>query len=102
METAKWQEPIMQFNREATAAGYPSLFGGQAHAPFDILADTLRGTKGIAMDMYRQPEKVLAAMEKLTPMNIACAAERANRSGAPIAFFALHKGDNTFMSDKQY
>ena len=67
IETAKWMEPIMQFSHEATAAGYPTIFGGQAHAPFDILADTLRGTKGIIMDMYRQPEKLLAAIEKVTP-----------------------------------
>ena len=45
IETAKWMGPLMQFNFEATAAGYPSFFGGQSHAPFDILADTLRGTK---------------------------------------------------------
>jgi len=101
-EMEKWMGPIMEFNREATAAGYPTLFGGQSHAPFDILADTLRGTKGIIMDMYRQPQKVHEAMEKLTPMNIACGLEGANMSGRPAVFFALHKGDDTFMSQKQY
>jgi hypothetical protein len=102
IETAKWMEPIMEFSREGAAAGYPTIFGGQAHAPFDILADTLRGTKGIILDMYRQPEKLLAAIEKVTPMNIACGLEGANMSGRPIVFFALHKGDDTFMSNKQY
>ncbi len=101
-ETEKWMEPIMEFNREAAAAGYPTLFGGQSHAPFDILADTLRGTKGIIMDMYRQPQKLHQAMEKLVAMNIACGLEGANMSGRPIVFFALHKGDDTFMSAKQY
>jgi uroporphyrinogen-III decarboxylase len=102
METAKWMGPLIQFNNEATAAGYPSFFGGQSHAPFDILADTLRGTKGILLDLYRQPEKVLAAMEKLTPINVACGLEGADMSGRPIVFFALHKGDDTFMSNQQY
>ncbi len=102
IETAKWMEPIVQFSHEATAAGYPTIFGGQAHAPFDILADTLRGTKGIIMDMYRQPDKLLAAIEKVTPMNIACGLDGANMSGKPVVFFALHKGDDTFMSNKQY
>lgn len=101
-ETARWMAPIMQFHREATAAGYPTLFGGQAHAPFDILADTLRGTKGIIMDMYRQPDKLLAAMEKVTKMNVDCGMEGVNLSGNPIVFFALHKGDDTFMSNQQY
>ena len=101
-EVAKWQEPLAAFDREALAAGYPMFAGGQSHAPFDILADTLRGTKGIVMDMYRQPEKLLEAMEMLTPINIDCGLQMANASGRPIVFFALHKGDDTFMSDKQY
>jgi uroporphyrinogen-III decarboxylase len=101
-ETARWMGPIMQFHHEATAAGYPTLFGGQAHAPFDILADTLRGTKGIILDMYRQPDKLFAAMEKVTQMNIDCGMEGVNMTGNPIVFFALHKGDDSFMSNKQY
>ena len=101
-EMAKWMRPIMEFNREARAAGYPSFHGGQSHAPFDILADTLRGTRGIVKDMYRQPDKVHQATEKLIRMNIDCGLSMANASGIPIVFFALHKGDDTFMSDSQY
>jgi uroporphyrinogen-III decarboxylase len=101
-ETEKWMGPLIQFNMEAMSSGYPSLFGGQSHAPFDIIADTLRGTRGIFMDMYRKPEKVLAAMEKVTQMNISVGLDGANMSGVPIVFFALHKGDDTFMSSKQY
>jgi hypothetical protein len=101
-EMARWQEPIIAFEREALTAGFPSTFGGQAHAPFDILADTLRGTRGIVMDMYRQPGKILEAMEMLTPINIKIGAEMADASGKPMVFFALHKGDDTFMSEKQF
>ena len=35
-------------------------------------------------------------------MNIAVGLEGVNMSGRPIVFFALHKGDDTFMSVKQY
>jgi hypothetical protein len=101
-ETARWMGPLVQFDREAPAAGYPSLFGGQSHAPFDILADTLRGTRGIFLDIYRQPEKILAAMDKIIQMNIDCGLDGINMSGKPIVFFALHKGDDTFMSTRQY
>ena len=101
-ESARWMAPLMRFNHDALAAGYPSLFGAQSHAPFDILADTMRGTKGVILDMYRQPEKLMAAIEKVTPMNINCGVAGANMSGNPIVFFALHKGDETFMSNKQY
>jgi hypothetical protein len=101
-ECARWMGPALEFHREAMAAGYPTIFGGQAHAPFDILADTLRGTKGIIMDMYRQPDKLLAAMERVTRMNIDCGVAGANMTGNPVVFFALHKGDDTFMSNGQY
>jgi hypothetical protein len=101
-ETASWMGPMMQFHHEAITAGYPTVFGGQAHAPFDILADTLRGTKGIILDMFRRPEKLLAAIDKVTQMNIDCGMDGVNMSGNPIVFFALHKGDDSFMSSKQY
>jgi len=98
----EWNRPFMAFMREGLEAGYPSMMGGQAHAPFDILADTLRGTRGIVMDMYRQPEKVLEAIEVLTPMNIDIGIRQANMSRNPVVFFALHKGDDVFMSDAQF
>jgi hypothetical protein len=99
---AEWQKPIMEFHQMALAAGYPSLMGVLSHAPFDILADTLRGTKGIVMDMYRQPDKLLETMEMLTSMNIDVGVDMANASGLPIVSFALHKGDDMFMSDQQF
>ncbi len=101
-ESERWQRPLAEFDREAFAAGYPMFAGGQSHAPFDILADTLRGTQGIIMDMYRQPDKLLKAIEILTPINIDIGKQMADVSGRPVVFFALHKGDDTFMSDKQY
>jgi uroporphyrinogen-III decarboxylase len=102
LETERWQKSVMQFVREAMAAGYPTLIGGQAHAPFDILADTLRGTKGIATDMHRRPDKLLAAMDKRIAMNVACGLAGADATGRPVVFFALHKGDDSFMSPQQF
>ena len=98
----EWNKPFLEFQREGLEAGYPSMMGGQAHAPFDILADTLRGTRGIVRDMYRQPEKIMEAIEMLTPMNIDIGVEMSNASRNPFVFFALHKGDDTFMSDAQF
>ncbi len=101
-ETEKWRVPLAEFDREALAAGYPNFMGGQSHAPFDILADTLRGTRGIITDMYRRPETLLEAMEILVQVNVDCGLRMADASGRPVVFFALHKGDDTFMSGKQY
>jgi uroporphyrinogen-III decarboxylase len=102
IEEENWNKPFIEFAREGLEAGYPSMIGGQSHAPFDILADTLRGTRGIVRDMYRQPEKILKAIEILTPMNIDIGVRMANMSRNPVVFFALHKGDDVFMSDAQF
>jgi uroporphyrinogen-III decarboxylase len=52
--------------------------------------------------MYRQPDKLKQAMEKLVPLNIEIAVGAADRTGSPIAMFPLHKGDDTTMPTEQY
>ena len=54
----------------AATYGRPGLFGGACKAPYDILGDTLRGTRGIMLDKFRRPDKVKAAMERLVPLAI--------------------------------
>ncbi|HLA82903.1 MAG TPA: uroporphyrinogen decarboxylase family protein [Thermoleophilia bacterium] len=82
--------------------GIPSSFGGLAKAPYDILADTLRGTKGIMIDRFRQPEKILEASERLVPIVIEWCVRQATRPGAPLIIFVLHKGADGFMSDADF
>ena len=101
-EIAKWQEAVTDCDREAMAAGLPSLRGSIVKAPFDTIGDTLRGTQGIIMDMYRQPDKLIEAMEKITPLTIEAAVSAVNASGGRSVFIPLHKGDDAFMSGKQY
>jgi len=101
-ELGKWWEAVEDCSQKVMSEGFPSFWGGMAMAPFDTFADTLRGTRGIVMDMYRQPDKLLEAMEKVTPLNIEGAVSAANASGGPVIFMPLHKGDDSFMSNKQY
>jgi uroporphyrinogen-III decarboxylase len=101
-EMNKYQQVVMKFGREAQAAGYPSIKGGVGFAPFDSLGDALRGTKGVIMDMYRRPEKVLKAVEIITDFAIKNTIEQMNAMGGIMVTFPLHKGDDTFMSDAQF
>lgn len=102
VEMTKWQEVVSECAREAREVGFPSFMGGGGVAPFDHFADSLRGTRGIVMDMYRQPEKLIEAMEAVTPQTIQSGVAAANASGCPLIFMPLHKGDDGFMSEKQY
>ena len=102
LECVKWSKVVAECNQKALEAGFPSVMGGMTGAPFDVLSDSLRGTKGIFMDMFRRPGKLLEALEKITPMTINEAVFTSNASGCPIIFIALHKGGDSFMSLKQY
>jgi uroporphyrinogen-III decarboxylase len=101
-EESKYLQMVGRFAKEARAAGYPGMGGGVAMAPFDMLGDALRGTKGIMMDLYRRPEKVLQAVEVITDCAIRNAIDQVNGAGGIMVTFPLHKGDDTFMSDAQF
>ena len=101
-EAIKWREPLTASRKKVMAAGFPVLGGGRCRAPFDMLGDTLRGTRGIIMDMYRQPDKLIAALESLTPLMIEMGVSGARSATMPLVLIPLHKGADGFMSDEQY
>jgi uroporphyrinogen-III decarboxylase len=97
-----WQEKMAACNKRLTELGYPNLTGSNAGAPFDRLSDNLRGQRGIAIDMYRQPAKLLKALDRVTRMMIDAGVRGARMGNAPIVNFNLHKGADGFMSDEQF
>ena len=101
-ELARYMLFMVDFNKWALEAGFPVGRGGMAKAPFDTLGDTLRGTKGIITDMYRQPDKLLEAIDVITKITIDQTLAAANASRAYAVTFPLHKGADGFMSQKQF
>jgi uroporphyrinogen-III decarboxylase len=105
-EAARWQaifqEVSLETTRQAFAKGFPMFRGGLAVVPFDVFADNLRGTHGIVMDMYRQPQKLHEAMEFVLPELLKNAIAMADATDCPVVMMPLHKGDDTFMSNKQF
>jgi hypothetical protein len=101
-EAQRWAGFIDRWAQEITGAGFPAFSGGFTKAPFDTIGDTLRGTRGIMMDMYRQPDKLLEALEAITPMMIKMGVSGAKTNGHPIITIPLHKGADGFLSDKQF
>ncbi|MCJ7606206.1 MAG: hypothetical protein MUO19_09290, partial [Dehalococcoidales bacterium] len=101
-EIRKWAAAVCEVSREALLVGFPSMGGGMAGAPFDNLSDVLRGTQGIVRDMFRQPEKIHEAMERLVPIIVKGAVRGANASLCPVVMMPLHKGDHSFMSPRQF
>jgi len=101
-ESAKAFGALQTFICQLAQAGFPMLFASGTQAPYDTLGDYFRGTRGIFLDMYRQPEKLAAACEKLLPIMLETAIQAARSSGNPRVFIPLHKGSDNFMSLEQF
>lgn len=101
-EALKWIGSTRPFNAEMGGLGFPSVVGGLAYAPFDPISDYLRGMRGVMLDMYRQPDKLLEAIEKITPRMIWMGVYSAKMTGNPIVFIPLHRGAEGFMSLDQF
>jgi len=101
-EALKWIGTIGPVDGVLAMSGYPILLGGFTKAPFDVIGDTLRGTKGIMLDIIRQPDKLLEAMDALVPLMIGMGVGSANVTGNPFIFIPLHKGADGFISDEQF
>jgi hypothetical protein len=97
-----WGASMFGMVDDLKSAGFPAYFAGGSKAPFDILGDTMRGTRGVIMDMFRYPDKVLAACERLVTVAVDWALKRPVQLGTPVIFIPLHKGADGFMSDEQF
>ena len=101
-EALKWAKYKGAESQEIMSLGFPSMMGGNAAAPFDIIGDWFRGTRGAMLDMYRNQDKLIQAMERLVPILIRMGADQAKRDGNPMVGLMLHKGPEGFMSIEQF
>jgi len=88
--------------RLRSESGTVSAIAGILKTPFDIIADKLRGYKGLCTDLYRQPEKVVAACEAMAPhlMHVAHITADPEKK-VPIGLW-MHRGCVPFLSPPQF
>ena len=80
--------------------GMPQPMVGVMLAPFDMLADGLRGLKGIMTDTHRRPDKVLEALMLLFPDMVNAALATADPLRRYPIFMPLHRGCYPFPAPK--
>jgi hypothetical protein len=87
-----------QGQRLRSESGTVSAISGILKAPFDILADKLRGYVGLCTDVLERPEKVLAACQALMPhlLHVALSGADPDRN-VPVAIW-MHRGCVPFFS----
>ena len=91
-----------QIQRLRTECGTASAIAGIFKAPFDIIADKLRGYVGLTLDMRAQPDKVLRACEALAPHLCHVGLTTADPARqVPIGFW-MHRGCVPFINPKQF
>ncbi|MBI4304126.1 MAG: hypothetical protein HY665_07310, partial [Chloroflexi bacterium] len=78
--------------------------GGPCVQAFDYIADYLRGMTGIMVDMFRRPEKLLAAMERILEWHLARAVppDPKERGRKRVTGAGGHWGGEGILSRKQF
>jgi hypothetical protein len=85
-----------------TESGTVSAIAGILKAPFDIIADKLRGYLGLLTDLFERPAKVLAACEAMMPHLLHVALSGADPDkNVPIGFW-MHRGCVPFVSHEHF
>lgn len=83
-------------------SGTVSAISGILKAPFDIIADKMRGYIGLVMDLFERPDKVKAACEALMPHILHVALSGADPDkNVPITIW-MHRGCVPFISHENF
>ncbi|NLO27835.1 MAG: hypothetical protein GX113_06635 [Actinobacteria bacterium] len=100
-EYLEWQPRLAAFSKEIEDLGFPPLAGHMALAPYDVIADNLRGMRGVMMDLFRHPDELQEACESIMRGLL-------RRIGMPLeggvnsVMIPLHFGSEGFCSLQQF
>jgi hypothetical protein len=101
--SVKWGDAGARLTDRLSALGFPpDLPGFLLEAPFDYMSDTLRGMKGIMLDLRRHPDELLAAEVQAARFQVDFARQAHDDWGAVMATIPLHRGSDGFMSIAQF
>ena len=82
--------------------GYPCPFVGVGFPAFDLVSDYFRSLRGSTLDMFRQPDKLLAMIDVMLPASINLIIGACKATNTTRAFIPMHRGAGGFMSDEQF
>lgn len=100
-EMSEWRPKLEAFAQEFDDLGFPALSGPVALAPYDVLADHLRGMRGTMTDLYNHPDELQNACEVILRLTL-------DHIGMPKGglqsrvLIPLHFGSEGFCSLKQF
>lgn len=101
-ETQNNRKLMTDYNLEMMRLGYPFVAGAFVFCAFDWISDFLRGLRGTSLDMYQVPDKLLKAIDMITPLQINGVIRMAQQTQVESAVIFLHRGSAGFLSDTQF
>lgn len=101
-EYRKWGKRMARFTRMIEDCGFSQYFQGAAMPPFDVISHQIRGMSGVMQDMFRQPDKLIAAAEKLLELTLARPLPPPTAQGNIRMFMTNTRGSDDFMSMKHF
>jgi hypothetical protein len=102
----KWRQAMAGFDEEIASLGFPRDIQarGGVQPPFSGFSNSFRTWNGVAKDMFRQPDKLKAALEKMLEYSIARAIPAVRQPGRPTLGVSgePHRVSDEFFSPKQF
>lgn len=71
-------------------------------APYDFVADYMRGAKGMMTDLYRHRKKLPEVFEKVKQLTLRTTIARARMTDSQFVIIPIHWAPDAFMSQKQF
>jgi uroporphyrinogen-III decarboxylase len=104
---AKWNREMGRVDTEMASLGFPdtqTIPRGGIQPPFSSFSNNFRTYRGVVLDMFRQPDKLKAALNKLVEYRIATAMPAVKQEGKPAIGSSgePHRVSDEFMSLKQF
>jgi hypothetical protein len=101
-EQRKWRSRMMKFDKMMLDMGFPRYFHGAAMPPYDLISHSMRGMTGTMTDMFRHPDKLIQACEKILERTLARPLPPPNEKGYIRMFMTNTRGSDDFLSKKQF
>jgi uroporphyrinogen-III decarboxylase len=103
----KWNREMGRMDIEMASLGFPNTWtpaSGGVQPPFSSFSNNFRTFRGVVLDMFRQPKKLKAALNKIVEYRIATATPSVKIDGKPSIGSSgePHRVSDEFMSQKQF
>lgn len=102
VEAGKTFASIGELTNMLAQKGYPVFGAGGTQAPYDVLADFMRGAKNMMKDLFRRPDKVLEALDKISSLVTKRVLQNYMPGNSNVVVIPIHWAADNFMSLKQF